>query len=99
MAQAAFEGAVLRDVFLPVDPPSVGDSVGVMDVPVELTGDDYYEDNPDGFELSSGLNNPDGTTWKELFRGLNGNGFKDNGDYEDGTTFLRRSGPRPSARP
>ena len=59
-----------------------------MDVPVELTGDDYYEDNPDGFELNLGLNNPDGTTWKELVYGPTGNGFKDNGDYEDGTTFL-----------
>ena len=81
------EDAVLRDVFLPVD-PLVGDSVGVVDVPVELTGDDYYEDNPDGFELNLGLNNPDGTTWKELTRGLNGNGFKDNGDYEDGIFLL-----------
>ena len=75
--------AVVRDVFLPVDAPSVGASVSNMDADSILSGATYYEDNPDGFELAASLENPEtGLSWKELF----GLGADEN--YPDGTTFL-----------
>ena len=75
--------AVVRDVFLPVDAPSVGASVSNMGEDSVLSGAVYYEDNPDGFELAASLENPDnGLSWKELF----GLGVDEN--YPDGTTFL-----------
>ena len=75
--------AVVRDVFLPVDVPSVGASVLNMDADSILSGATYYEDNPDGFELAASLENPEtGLSWKELF----GLGADEN--YPDGTTFL-----------
>ena len=75
--------AVVRDVFLPVDAPSVGASVVDMDAGSLLSGDTYYEDNPDGFELAASLENPEtGLSWKELF------GLGADESYPDGTTFL-----------
>ena len=75
--------AVVRDVFLPVDAPSVGASVSNMGQGSVLSGAAYYEDNPDGFELAASLENPEaGQSWKELF----GLGADEN--YPDGTTFL-----------
>ena len=48
-----------------------------------LSGDTYYEDNPDGFELAASLENPEtGLSWKELF------GLGADESYPDGTTFL-----------
>ena len=75
--------AVVRDVFLPIDAPSIGASVSSMGEDSLLSGAAYYEDNPDGFELAASLENPEGgLSWKELF----GLGVDEN--YPDGTTFL-----------
>ena len=75
--------AVVRDVFLPVDAPSVGASVSNMGQDSVLSGAAYFEDNPDGFELAASLEDPEtGQSWKELF----GLGADEN--YPDGTTFL-----------
>ncbi|MCH1448438.1 MAG: Ig-like domain-containing protein, partial [Candidatus Nanopelagicales bacterium] len=75
--------AVVRDVFLPVDAPSIGASISNMGQDSILSGAAYYEDNPDGFELAASLENPEtGQSWKELF------GLGVNENYPDGTTFL-----------
>jgi hypothetical protein len=75
--------AVIRDVFLPVDAPSVGASVSNITDEATLSGANYYEDNPDGFELAAALENPGtGLSWKEMF------GLQPNDNYPDGTTFL-----------
>ena len=75
--------AVIRDVFLPVDAPSVGASVSSISDEATLSGANYYEDNPDGFELAAALENPGtGLSWKEMF------GLQPSDNYPDGTTFL-----------
>ena len=77
---------MVRDVFLPVDAPSVGASVSNMDAGSILSGATYYEDNPDGFELAASLENQTRT----ILEGIVGLGVDEN--YPDGTFFCSRSG-------
>ena len=56
--------AAVRDVFLPVDAPSVGASVSNMVQDSVLSGAAYFEDNPDGFELAASLEDPGRTIRK-----------------------------------